>query len=174
MKGRNADGDMVDMKLCNNCKSIVMFKNGKCSKCGNVGSSPVPGIKSANPKTINPNDGLAHFEVCSCGKHGRIVFPDSRTGGEMASKNGAMVLLQYAMLVDKFQGVNIFPQGKLNHIADEIDASTLADSLDDEVDGYFAKQINTWNTGKLHQPSINPADFHKVMDRLYNYNAFEP
>ena len=120
---------------------------------------------------VQRDDGLAHFEVCSCGQHGRIVFPDGRTGGEIASKEEAPVLLQYAMLVDRFQGVDIFPQGKLNHILDEIDASMLP--LKEEDNPYFRKQINTWNTGKLHQPSINPIDLHKVMDRLYNYNAFE-
>src|SRR3989344_5983055 len=118
------------------------------------------------------NDGLAHFEVCSCGHHGRIVFPDGRTGGEIASKEESEYLLQYAMLVDKFQSVDIFPQRKLTQIQDEIEASTLVASKG-QVGDYFRKQINTWNTGKLHQSNLNPGDFHKVMDRLYNYNAFE-
>lgn len=118
------------------------------------------------------NDGLAHFEVCSCGQHGRIVFPDGRTGGEIASKTESIYLLQYVMLVDKFQSVDIFPNGKLRQIENEIEASSLP-ATEGQVGDYFRKQINTWNTGKLHQPSIDPADFHKVMDRLYNYNAFE-
>lgn len=118
------------------------------------------------------NEELAHFEVCSCGQHGRIVFPDGRVGGEIASKEESSHLLQYAMLVDKFQSVDIFPEGKLQHIADEIEASSLPDSQE-QVSDYSRKQINTWNTGKLHQPSINPADFHKVMEGLYHYNAFE-
>lgn len=42
MKGLNADGDMVDMKVCNNCKNVVLFKNGKCSKCGSVASHIKP------------------------------------------------------------------------------------------------------------------------------------
>lgn len=114
------------------------------------------------------NDGIAHFQICSCGCHGRIVFPDGRTGGEIASKEESIYLLQYAMLVDRFQSVDIFPNGKLQHIQEEIDVSSLPDS-DDAVSNYFRKQINTWNTAKLHQPSINPGDFHKVMDALWGY-----
>lgn len=117
------------------------------------------------------NDGLAHFQICRCGHHGRIVFPDGRTGGEIASKEESNYLLQYAMLVDKFQSVDIFPNGKIQHIQDEIDSTSLPAS-DGLVSDYFRKQINTWNTGKLHQPSLNPEDFHKVMNSLWDYNAF--
>lgn len=127
-------------------------------------------------KTLKKHrNGLAHFEVCGeCGKHGRIVFPDGRTGGEIGYKSEAGIVLQYAMLVDKFQNVDIFPERKLQHVLDEIQASTLTVSEPEgEVGWYFRKQLNTWNTAKLHQPNLNPADFHKVMTRLYDYRVFD-
>ncbi len=117
-------------------------------------------------------NGFAHFEICTCGKHGRIVFPDGRTGGEIASKEEFDYVLQYVMLVDKFQGVDIFPNGKLQHISDEVRTSTLP-ATNAEVSDYFKKLLNTWNQGKLHQPNLNPVDFHKVADKLWDYDAFD-
>ena len=111
---------------------------------------------------------LAHFQVCSCGKHGRVVFTDGRTGGEIASKQESAYLLQYVMLVDGFQSINIFPARGLRQIEAEIEGSTLA-LLEEQVNVYFRKEINTWNTAKLHQHKLNPADFHTVMDKLWHY-----
>ena len=47
MKGRNVDGDMVDFKVCNTCKNAVLFKNGKCTKCGSVKTKQVLEIQPA-------------------------------------------------------------------------------------------------------------------------------
>lgn len=58
MIGLNADGDMVDMKVCSVCKNVVLFKNGKCSKCGNVGSHPTPDILPVEQKTTKSNEGV--------------------------------------------------------------------------------------------------------------------
>ena len=116
-------------------------------------------------------DDLPHFQICKCGSHGRIVFHDGRTGGEIMDKDSMDTVLQYTALVHNFQKSDIFPKGtKLNDLFNEIRASTLQQKNNNP---YFEKQINTWNTAKLHQPALNPEDFHKVMDRLYNYNAFD-
>lgn len=73
---------------------------------------------------------LAHFQVCKCGSHGRIVFPDGRTGGEIISKEDAEVVLQYVGLVHKFQSVDIFPGTGLSNLYDEINASTLPEKTE--------------------------------------------
>ncbi len=116
------------------------------------------------------NDRLAHFRVCECGQHGRIVFPDGRTGGEITSKEQSISVLQYSELVHVYQGLKIFPDEKTGHIQDEIFASTIP-SADAMVSDHFRKVANTWNTAKLHQPGLNPEDFHKVADRLWHYDA---
>lgn len=115
-------------------------------------------------------DRVAHFQMCRCGQHGRIVFPDGRTGGEIASKEEIAAVLQYVMLVDKFQRIEIFPAGELRYIMSEVDSSTLVAS-NEQVSEYFRKEINTWNTAKLHQPALNPDDFHVVMEKLWSYSA---
>ena len=120
------------------------------------------------------NDGLVHFEVCACGKHGRIVFPDGRTGGEISSKLESEQVLQYITLVERFTGTDIFPeiqpQAGLRYLQEEIEASSIRENEED-VSDYEKKELNTWNTAKLHQPNLNPADFHKVMERLWDYRV---
>ena len=123
-------------------------------------------------RIVLQSDGLAHFQVCDCSEHEKIVFPDGRAGGEIASKENAPVVLQYVVLVDKFQRVDIFPERKVQHIMDEIEASTLPDK-NSEVGAHTEKAIRTWNTAKAHQPNLNPADFHKVEDQWWHYRAYD-
>lgn len=120
------------------------------------------------------NDGLAHFEVCYCGRHGRIVFPDGRTGGEIISRSGveANYLFKFAMLADRFQNVVIFPQRQLLQVVAEIGDSTLPHS-EEQLEGHFRKQISTWNAAKLLQPNLNPASFHEIMGKMNEFSAFE-
>ncbi len=122
-------------------------------------------------ETAHTGDNLPHFQICGCGKHGRVVFPDGRTGGEFASQAQGRLWMEYAALVDAFQNVDIFPEGKLQHLFEEIQISPLPDQI--EPDAYILKVVDTWNAAKLHQPSLNPVNFHHVMDRLWDYNAFE-
>ncbi len=148
-------GDRVDLLIDNSSRGRRIPAILEKDEEGPSGTQISTYKKAGDIYTL---DGLAHFEICSCGQHGRVVFPDGRTGGEMASKEESIYLLQYAMLVDKFQGVDIFPEGKLGQIEAEIEASAIPASK--KLAGeYFRKQINTWNTSKLHQPNFNPADF---------------
>lgn len=121
-------------------------------------------------ESAKAGDGLAHFVLCSCGQHGRIVFPDGRTGGEIASKSNALTYMHYSALVHNNQKENIFSKDELNKILKEMETSALPDEVES---GYFTLQINTWNSAKLSQPTLDPADFHKVMDALWNYREFE-
>ncbi len=115
-------------------------------------------------------NGMAHFQLCDCGKHGRVVFPDGRMGGEIASKEEADWSLQYAALVGDFQVVRIFSNYELGCLQAEIRASSLPTSTK-EVSENFRMVLDTWNWGKLHQPKLDPVDFHKVQERLWSYRA---
>ena len=110
--------------------------------------------------------GLVHFQLCDCGKHGRVVFPDGRTGGEVASKEDAVRYLQYAILVGFYQTIGTISNYELADLKDELEASSLPASAN-EVSEYFQKTLDTWNWGKLHQPKLDPADFHKVQEKLW-------
>ncbi len=116
-------------------------------------------------KDIKPT-GSAHFQLCDCGKHGRVVFPDGRTGGEVASKEDAVRYLQYAVLVGFYQTIDTILNYELADLKDELEASSLPASAN-EVSEYLEKTLNTWNWGKLHQPKLDPADFHKVQEKLW-------
>lgn len=113
---------------------------------------------------------LPHFQLCCCGKHGRVVFPDGRTSGEMFSKKEALIALQYASLVGGFQGVDIFPDGAEAVLVEEIEKSSLPKSKSHVTD-HTKKVFLTWNTAKLFQPSLNPDDFHEVDTKLWHYRA---
>ncbi len=75
MKWQNEDGDMVDIKVCNNCNDAVLFKNGICSKCGSVRSHSTPTTPEAIPEEIS-TETLA----CTCGKKSGELDGNESTG----------------------------------------------------------------------------------------------
>lgn len=113
---------------------------------------------------------LPHFQVCSCGQHGRVVFQDGRTSGEMFSKEEALIDLQNATLVCRFQSVEIFPTDAVRALIEEIDASTLP-KYKSQVTDYKRKVFNTWNTAKLFQPALDPDQLHGVETSIWHYRA---
>ena len=129
-------------------------------------------VADISVKPTEKNDGLAHFILCSCEQHGRIVFPDGRTSGEIGFKDEADLIMHYASLVNKFQSVDIFPEGKLLHISDEIEESKLPKTRTPTYN-YVGKEIDTWNAAKLLQSSLDPESYHIVMDKLWHYRAYD-
>lgn len=124
-------------------------------------------------KTTDENEqAVARFDLCSCKKHGRLVLSDGRTSAEVGSKAELSLVLHYANMVHKFQKIDVFPKGKIIDSDKMCKASGLP-AKEKKGSEYLRKQLNTWNAAKTLQPSIDPADFHKVMDRLHTYRAFE-
>lgn len=111
----------------------------------------------------------ARLEICTCGKHGRIVFSDGRTGGEFYSQEDAHLAIHYASLAKGFDNVD---DQSVRKVVDAIDRCVLP-RHDSQVSEYSKKVIRTWNTAKLHNPNLNAEiDFHKIDDRLWHYNPF--
>ena len=109
---------------------------------------------------------LLKFELCECGKHGRVVFPDGRTGGEIFSKENAGYVLQYCALTGALSS------DELHTLHTAIDSSTIH-KHDVDVGLHSLKVFETWNIAKTYKPDLDPKKFHQIESFLWHYRAFD-